>query len=104
VFCSKQYNEIKISFKITDDCLRAQTDQLVFKTALKKIFLVGGCRFFVSDLMSEVVFGSFWLMLPGLGPNCYAKVFHWSFHWKQGSIRVFSAFDRVSSVSGSKVM
>jgi len=25
-------------------------------------------RFFVSDLIS-VVFGPFWLMLPGLGPN-----------------------------------
>ena len=35
----------------------------------KKLFLVGGCRFFVSDVISEVVFGSFWLMLPGLGPN-----------------------------------
>jgi len=23
----------------------------------------------VSDIISEVVFGSFWLMLPGLGPN-----------------------------------
>jgi len=24
----------------------------------------------VSDIISEVVFGSFWLMLPGLGSNC----------------------------------
>jgi len=23
----------------------------------------------VTDVISEVVFGSFWLMLPGLGPN-----------------------------------
>jgi len=23
----------------------------------------------VSDIISEVVFGPFWLMLPGLGPN-----------------------------------
>jgi len=23
----------------------------------------------VSDIISEVVLGSFWLMLPGLGPN-----------------------------------
>jgi len=28
-----------------------------------------GLRFFVSDAISEVVLGSFWLMLPGLGPN-----------------------------------
>jgi len=24
---------------------------------------------FVTDVKSEVVLGSFWLMLPGLGPN-----------------------------------
>jgi len=34
-----------------------------------KIFLLGGCGFFVTDIISEVVLGSFWLMLPGLGPN-----------------------------------
>jgi len=36
--------------------------------ALKKNFLVGGAVF-VTDVISEVVLGSFWLMLPGLGPN-----------------------------------
>ena len=41
----------------------------------KKKVLVGGCGFFVSDVISEVVLGSFWLMLPGLGPNRKAKVF-----------------------------
>ena len=51
----------------------------------KKIFLFGGCRFFVSDVISEVVFGPFWLMLPRLGPNRYSKVFCSSFHWKLGS-------------------
>ena len=35
----------------------------------RKKNLVGGCEFFVSDVVSEAVFGSFWLMLPGLGPN-----------------------------------
>jgi len=39
----------------------------------------------VSDVMSEVVFGPFWLMLPGLGPNRQTQVFHRSFHWKLGS-------------------
>jgi len=34
-----------------------------------------GCGIFMSDVISEVVLGSFWLMLPGLGPNCQAKVF-----------------------------
>jgi len=31
--------------------------------------LVEGCGFFVTDVVSEVVLGPFWLMLPGLGPN-----------------------------------
>jgi len=35
----------------------------------KKKFLVGGYRFFVSDVISEVVLRSFWHMLPGLRPN-----------------------------------
>jgi len=38
----------------------------------------------VSDVISEVVSGPFWLMLPGLGPNCQAKVFCRSFYWKLG--------------------
>jgi len=29
----------------------------------------------MSDVISEVVFGLFWFMLPGLGPNRLAKVF-----------------------------
>jgi len=35
----------------------------------QKKFLVGGCGLFVTDIISGVVLGSFWLMLPGLGPN-----------------------------------
>ena len=35
----------------------------------QKKFFAWGCGFFVSDVISEVVLGSFWLMLPGLGPN-----------------------------------
>jgi len=31
--------------------------------------VVVGCWFFVSDVISEVVFGPFWLMLPCLGPK-----------------------------------
>jgi len=42
---------------------------------LKKICLVGDCGFSLSDVISEVVFKSFWLMLPGLGPNRQAKIF-----------------------------
>jgi len=39
----------------------------------------------MSDVISEVVLGSFWLMLPGLGRNRYSKLFRWSFHWKLSS-------------------
>jgi len=28
------------------------------------------CRFLVSDIISDAVLGQFWLMLPGLRPNC----------------------------------
>jgi len=35
----------------------------------RKFFLPGGSGFFVSDIISEAVLGSFWLMLPDLGPN-----------------------------------
>jgi len=31
--------------------------------------LVTGWGFFVTDVISEVVLGSFWLMSPGLVPN-----------------------------------
>jgi len=31
-----------------------------------------GFSFFVSDVISVV---GFWLMLPGLGPNCWMEVF-----------------------------
>jgi len=70
-----------------EDCSHPQTDWPVL-SALEKIFLVGGCGFFVSDVISEVVLGPFWLMLPDLGPNRSAKVFRWSFHWKLGTSRL----------------
>jgi len=36
-----------------------QSIRQVFWSALEKNFLVGGCEFFVSDVISEVVFGHF---------------------------------------------
>ena len=35
----------------------------------RKKILGWGFGFFVTDVISEIVLGSFWLMLPGLGPN-----------------------------------
>jgi len=52
-----------------ESCSRAEMDRPVFQSALEKTFFVGGCGFFVSDVISEVVFGPFWLMFPHLGPN-----------------------------------
>jgi len=52
-----------------ESCSRAQMDRPVFSSAHEKNFLVGGFGFFVSDVISEVVFGTFWLMLAGLVPN-----------------------------------
>jgi len=49
------------------DSLLVCTRKLVMN---KTIFFGWGCGFFETDIISEVVLGSFWLMLPGLGPNC----------------------------------
>jgi len=38
----------------------------------------------VSDIISEVGFWAFWLMLPSLRPNRQTKVFHSNFHWILG--------------------
>jgi len=53
---------------------------------MKKIYLE--LFFFVSDVISEVGFWPFRLMLPGLGPNRQTEVFRWSFHWKIDKNRV----------------
>jgi len=37
--------------------------------------LVGEGGFFVTDVISEVVLGSFWLMLATVRPKCFAEVF-----------------------------
>jgi len=66
-------------------CSNPQKIRQVFYSTLEKTFLVEGCGFFVSDVISEVDFGPFWLMLPGLGSNRQVEVFHGSFHWKLGS-------------------
>jgi len=42
-----------------ESCSRAQTMWPVFWSALKKNLLDGGCGFFVSDIISEVVFRPF---------------------------------------------
>jgi len=52
------------------ELLKGSSESISLLVCTRKIFcLVGGCGFFVSDVISKVVFGPFWLMLPGLGPN-----------------------------------
>jgi len=58
-----------------ESCSKSQKIQQVFYSALKKFFLVGVCRVFLSDIVSEVGFWPFWLMLPGLGPTARPKYF-----------------------------
>jgi len=43
---------------------------LVIESAKKEIFWFCVSGFFVSDVISGVGFLPFWLMLPGLWPNC----------------------------------
>ena len=50
-------------------CSMVQIDWPVFSSAGKNNFFGWGLHFFVSDVLSEVVLGPFWLMLPGLVPN-----------------------------------
>jgi len=52
----------------------AQMDRPVFQSTLEKKFFGWGCRFFVNNVISEVIFGSFWLMLPGLKPKRKKKI------------------------------
>jgi len=48
---------------------------------MKKNCLVGGCGFFVSDVICEVVLA---IVAHVTWPRAYLLVFHWSFHWKLG--------------------
>ena len=48
---------------------KAQKTQQDFSSALEKIFLVGGCRFFVSDVISGGLLGHLGPLHLALGPN-----------------------------------
>jgi len=45
-----------------ESCSNPQNIRQVFCSALEKNFLIGGCEFVVSDVISEVVFGQCSLM------------------------------------------
>ena len=58
----------------------------------QKKFWGRGCGFCVTDVISEVVLGSFWLILLGLGPNREAKVFHWKLGLIPSLLSLWSTF------------
>jgi len=68
--CQLPYQHHHSSADCTRKLFKPSNDSTSLLVCNKKNFLVGGCRFFVGDVISEVVFRPFWLMLPGLGPNC----------------------------------
>jgi len=65
--CQLPYQRHSSSADCTRDLFKGSNGSV--SHALEKNVLVGGCRSFVSDVTSKVVFGPFWLMLPGLGIN-----------------------------------
>jgi len=63
-------NSITHQSIVLESCSNPEETQQVLELAMRKIFLVLGFRFFLSDFISEVGLWPFWFMLPGLGPNC----------------------------------
>jgi len=56
--------------------------QQVFKLAMKKYFLIRGCRVFVSDDVS--LLGHLGPLHLALSPKRWKEVFHSVFFWKPG--------------------
>jgi len=74
-----------------ESCSRAQTDRPVFWIALEKSFVVGGCGFFVTDIIGEVVlwvilahvtWPRFWMMRQSTGCSIptprYSAAWQWT--------------------------
>jgi len=53
----------------TRKLLKGSNESASLLVCTQNNFFDWNCRFFVSDVIREVVLGPFWLMLPGLGPN-----------------------------------
>ena len=64
------YSYFDFSLKTAlESCSTAQIDSASLVDRNRKKIFGWGCGIFVTDVISEVVLGLFWLMLPGLGPN-----------------------------------
>jgi len=63
------YQHHSSSAKCARELFKVSNGSTSLLDCTKKNFLVGGCEFFVSNVVSEIVFGPFWLMLLCLGPN-----------------------------------
>jgi len=67
--CRLPYQRPSSSADCARELFKPSKDSASLLVCTRKNFLDGGCGFFVSGIISEVVLGPFWLMLPGLGPN-----------------------------------
>jgi len=67
--CQLPYQRLSSSADCARELFKGLNESYSLLVCTRKKCLVGGRGFFVSDIISEVVFGSFWLMLHGLGPN-----------------------------------
>ena len=81
------YQRHSSSANCTKELFKGSNGSACLLVCTWKKFFGWGWQIFLSDAISEVVLGPFWLMFLGLGPNqsVLAKVFCWSFHWKLGS-------------------
>jgi len=63
------YQRPSSSADCTKELLNGSKESASLVDYTQKKFFGWGVRIFVTDVISEVVLGSFWHMLPGLGPN-----------------------------------
>ena len=69
------YQRHRSSIDCARELFKPLNDLASLLVCTQKNFFGWGSGFFVSEVISEVVFRPFWIMLPDLGPNRYAKIF-----------------------------
>ena len=71
--CQLPYQHHSSSADCAGELFKGSNGSASHLVCTQKTIFGWGCGFFESDIISEVVFRSFWLILPGLGPSCWAK-------------------------------
>jgi len=66
------------------DLVEASKDTACLLVCTLKNFLLGGCAFFSSDVISGGLLGHLGPLCLALGTNRYVVVFCWTFYWKLG--------------------